>query len=155
MTISLQRFEQLLDAYGARPERWPDHERAAAMQLLEQSAQAAHLWHSAQWLDQQLDQLPAPGFRQLDARLLAAPLPARHKKLTDRLLEWLVPLQARTAAVFWRPAALACVPLVLGLAVGNQLDVFSDVYTADLYSVDMEETELELISLADYSESLQ
>ena len=155
MTISLQRFEQLLDAYGARPERWPDHERAAAMQLLGQSAQAAQLWHSAQWLDQQLDQLPAPDFRQLDARLLAAPLPARHKKLTDRLLEWLVPLQARTAAVFWRPAALACVPLVLGLAVGNQLDVFSDVYTADLYSVDMEETELELISLADYSESLQ
>lgn len=77
------------------------------------------------------------------------------KKLTDRLLEWLVPLQARTAAVFWRPAALACVPLVLGMAVGNQLDIFSDVYTTDFYSVDMEETELELISLADYSESLQ
>jgi hypothetical protein len=39
--------------------------------------------------------------------------------------------------------------------VGNQLDVFSDVDTTDLYSVDMEETELELISLADYSEILQ
>jgi hypothetical protein len=35
------------------------------------------------------------------------------------------------------------------------LDVFSDVDTTDLYSVDMEETELELISLADYSEILQ
>jgi hypothetical protein len=57
--------------------------------------------------------------------------------------------------VFWRPAALACVPLMMGLAVGNQLDVFSDVDTTDLYSVDMEETELELISLADYSEILQ
>ena len=155
MTISLQRFEQLLDAYGARPERWPEHELAAAIQLLEHSAPAAHLLQNAQWLDQQLYQLPAPDFRQLDSMLLAAPLPARHRKLTDRLLEWLVPLQARSAAVFWRPAALACVPLVLGLAVGNQLDVFSDVYTADLYSVDMEETELELISLADYSESLQ
>jgi hypothetical protein len=57
--------------------------------------------------------------------------------------------------VLWRPAALACVPLIMGLAVGNQLDVFSDVDTTDLYSVDMEETELELISLADYSEILQ
>ncbi len=155
MTISLQRFEQLLDAYGASPQRWPDHERAAALQLLEQSSPAADLWQSAQWLDQQLDQLPAPDFMYLNTTLLTGPLPARHKKWTDQLLEWLMPAQARSAAVFWRPAALACVPLMMGLAVGNQLEIFSDVDTTDLYSVDMEETELELISLADYSEILQ
>ena len=155
MTISLQRFEQLLDAYGASPQRWPDHERAAALQLLEQSSPAADLWQSAQWLDQQLDQLPAPDFMYLNTTLLTGPLPVRHKKWTDQLLEWLMPAQARSAAVFWRPAALACVPLMMGLAVGNQLEIFSDVDTTDLYSVDMEETELELISLADYSEILQ
>jgi hypothetical protein len=155
MTISLQRFEQLLDAYGASPQRWPDHERAAALQLLEHSAHAAHLLQNAQWLDQQLDQLPAPDFVYLNTTLLAVPLPARRKIWTDQLLEWLVPAEARTVAVLWRPAALACVPLIMGLAVGNQLDVFSDVDTTDLYSVDMEETELELISLADYSEILQ
>lgn len=155
MTISLQRFEQLLDAYGASPQRWPDHERAAALQLLEHSAQAAQLLQNARWLDQQLDQLPAPDFVYLNTTLLTVLLPARRKKWTDQLLEWLVPAQARSAAVFWRPAALACVPLMLGLAVGNQLEVFSDADTTDLYSVDMEETELELISLADYSEILQ
>jgi hypothetical protein len=154
MTISLQRLEQLLDAYGASPQRWPDHERAAALQLLEHSAQAAHLLQNAQWLDQQLDQLPAPDFVYLNTTLLTVPLPARRKKWTDQLLEWLLPVQARTAAVFWRPAALACVPLMLGLAVGNQLDVFSDADTMELYSFDVEETELELISLADYSEIL-
>lgn len=155
MTISLQRFEQLLDAYGASPQRWPDHERAAALQLLEHSAQAAQLLQNARWLDQQLDQLPAPDFVYLNTTLLTVLLPARSKKWTDQLLEWLVPAQARSAAVFWRPAALASLPLMLGMAVGNQLEVFSDADTTDLYSVDMEETELELISLADYSEILQ
>lgn len=154
MSISLQRFEQLLDAYGASPQRWPEHERAAALQLLQQSAQAAQLMQSAQWLDQQLDLLPTPDFSHLNAVLLQAALPARRKKFTDYLLDWLLPAQSSSRAVFWRPAALACVPLMLGLAVGSQLDVFSDVYSADMYSLDLEESELDLISLADYSEIL-
>lgn len=154
MSISLQRFEQLLDAYGASPQRWPEHEHAAALQLLQQSAQAAQLMQSAQWLDEQLDLLPAPDFSHLNAVLLQTALPARRKKFTDRLLDWLLPMQTPSLAVFWRPAALACVPLMLGLAVGNQLDVLSDVNSADMYSLDLEQSELDLISLADYSEML-
>lgn len=154
MTISLQRFEQLLDAYGASPQRWPDHERAAALQLLEQSAHAVQLMQNARWLDQQLDQLPAPDFLQLSTKLLQQSLPARQKSMTEQLMGWLLPLQQHSFAMFWRPAALACVPLMLGLVMGNQLDIFSDAYAADMYSLDAEQTELDLISLADYSEIL-
>ncbi|TFH71498.1 hypothetical protein E3V39_13445 [Gammaproteobacteria bacterium LSUCC0112] len=154
MTISLQRFEQLLDAYGASPQRWPAHERVAALQLLEQSPQAVQLMQHALWLDQQLDQLSAPDFLQLGSQILQQPLPARRKSLIEQLLAWLLPLQQHSAAVFWRPAALACVPLMLGLVLGNQLDFYSDAYADELYSDELEETELDLISLADYSEIL-
>ncbi|MDP2284369.1 MAG: hypothetical protein Q8L06_09530 [Pseudohongiella sp.] len=154
MTISLQRFEQLLDAYGASPQRWPDHERAAALQLLAQSPHAVQLMQNVQWLDQELDLLPAPDFSHLSAKLLQQPLPARQKSLTEQLLGWLLPWQQHSAALFWRPAALACVPLMLGLVLGSQLDIFSHAYADDMYSVEVEETELDLISLADYSETL-
>jgi hypothetical protein len=153
MTISLQRFEQLLDAYGASPQGWPDHERAAALELLAQSPHAVQLMQNVQWLDQELDQLPAPDFSHLSAKLLQKPLPARQKSLTEQF-GWLLPLQQHSAALFWRPAALASVPLMLGLVLGNQLDIFSDAYADDMYSVEVEETELDLISLADYSETL-
>jgi len=38
--MTLQRLQQLLDAYGANPERWPLEERAAALALLEHSTEA-------------------------------------------------------------------------------------------------------------------
>jgi hypothetical protein len=33
--MTLQRLQQLLDTYGASPERWPSDERAAGLALLE------------------------------------------------------------------------------------------------------------------------
>jgi hypothetical protein len=148
MSMNLQRFEQLIDAYGTDPQRWPVAERSAALKLLADSEQAAELLQQTVWLDKSLDQFAAPAFDQLHDRLLKMPLPAQSKSLLERLVQWLLPLGPGEFAEWWRPATLACLPLVFGLFIGMRLDLFADPsveFTAD-------DAELMYIALADYSE---
>ena len=154
MSLSMQRFEQLIDAYGTDPQRWPPGERQAALQLVESLPDAARLMQETVWLDEALDHYDVPAFDQLSARILAQPLPARRMGIIEQLMRWLVPPVSSSVTDWWRPAALACLPLAMGLLLGLQVDLFTDA-SADLYGVDTEETELQLISLADYAEPLQ
>jgi len=149
--MNLQRFEQLIDAYGSDPQRWPHAERSAALKLLAQSPEAADLQQQSVWLDQALDQFAAPAFEQLHARLLQNPLPEQHRSIVERVLRWLVPAETAEFADWWRPAALACVPLAFGLFMGMQLDLFTDP-TAEMAA---DEAELLFIALADYAEPLE
>lgn len=77
--LDLERFKALLAAYGARPERFPEGELAAAVALLETSEQARALALAESALDDVFAQAPAvelsPGF----ARKLAE-LPVRHPR---------------------------------------------------------------------------
>jgi hypothetical protein len=72
-----ERFEQLLEAYGADPRRWPADERAAAEAFAAQNADAANALREARALDAALDQGRAvPDTTGLAARILAhAPKP--------------------------------------------------------------------------------
>lgn len=58
--MTLHRLATLIDAYGARPERWPDGERSAALRLLDESVEARHLRDQAACLDTLLDAAPEP-----------------------------------------------------------------------------------------------
>ena len=49
------RLKRLIEAYGAEPERWPAGDRAAALALLDTSAEARALVAEAR----RLDRLPA------------------------------------------------------------------------------------------------
>lgn len=71
--MTLQRLQQLLDAYGANTERWPSEERAAASALLAHSAEARAQQDEASRLDALLDLTPSvhPSI-ELVARILAA-----------------------------------------------------------------------------------
>ena len=149
--MNLQRFENLIDAYGTDPQRWPVAERSAALKLLADSEQAAELLQQSIWLDQSLDQFSAPAFDQLHQRLLKMPLPAQPRNVLERVLQWLMPSGPRELTEWWRPAALACLPLVFGLFMGMRLDLFADPaveFTAD-------DAELMFLALADYSELLE
>jgi len=149
--MNLQRFEQLIEAYGSDPQRWPVAERAAALKLLAESDKAAALLEQSAWLDETLDQFAVPAFDQLNERLLKMPLPARSKGWLERVTQWLMPADSARVGEWWRPAALACLPLVFGLFMGMQLDLFQDPaaeMTAD-------EAELLFIALADYPEPLE
>lgn len=152
MNMNLQRFEQLIDAYGSDPQRWPPAERPAALRLLADSPEAAQWLQQSLWLDEALDQCVPPAFEQLTTRLLQMPLPAQHPAgVFERLMRWLVPAQPAEFAEWWRPAALACVPLAFGLFMGMQLDLFTDP-TAEMSADD---AELQFIALADYAEPLE
>ncbi len=108
ITMTPTRFQQLLDAYGAQPHRWPEAERAMAMHFLaNRPATVKQQRHAAQ-LDALLDLVqasePSRGLRQ-------SVLPAMG--LGRRTFQ-------ETFSLFWRPmGALACSAL-LGLMLGAQ-----------------------------------
>lgn len=70
-------FEQLLELYGARLERWPEELRAPAREWMEQSEAARSAWQRAARFDRLLDAYPeiepSPA---LVARIAAIPITA-------------------------------------------------------------------------------
>ena len=105
--MNAERFEQLIDAYGARPERWPESERAAAEQWLAATPGAAARLDQARRLDQALDAWSlAPASAVLWEKVVAsAPLPR---------------LVRRPARLWWAGAGLAAA-CAMGMVVGANL----------------------------------
>ena len=122
-TMTLVRFGELVEAYGARPERWPEAERFAAQRLIANDAAAARLWQSAQALDDALDAYSVPpASARLRARVLEVPaLAARNRRKFAVRVAWAV--------------ALSCV-----------LGVLSGALTAPEESADDEWSELAQLS---------
>ncbi len=117
LKITMDRLEQILDAYGANPDAWPQSEREAVEALLQSSEQARLLRRQAAELDQMLDAAesiePSAALRQ---RIVDA-LPARAASFgqrLDRIADWLWPFGPR-----WRPAVALVVAAALGIAVGT------------------------------------
>lgn len=68
--MSIERFEELVAAYGAKAENWPPQERAAMARIQEESAEASAILARAARLDAVLDSaLPTP-HSDLQARIL-------------------------------------------------------------------------------------
>lgn len=57
--LSRNRAEQIIDAYGANPHRWPDQERAELLKLAERDEQVRLMLNEAKELDAFLDEMPA------------------------------------------------------------------------------------------------
>jgi hypothetical protein len=73
--MTLVRLGEILDAYGARAERWPEAERAAAFALLRASAEARRMHADAERLDAVLDSdvAPVPSSELLERIVSARP----------------------------------------------------------------------------------
>jgi hypothetical protein len=109
--MNLDRFAALVDAYGASPARWPEGERAAAVELMQTSAEARRLAEEADRLDRLLDTpQTAPVTRALQDRILAA-LASRGP----------APRGSRITLGRWLPAGAVACSLLLGLAIGTQV----------------------------------
>jgi hypothetical protein len=111
--ITLSRFSELVEAYGADPDRWPLEDRLAALELMAHSAEARSLAHQAGDLDALLDVAPL----SVPARASADALAAR---IVERIASPnIVPLARKAKANWGWPnwTALAAAA-VAGLIVG-------------------------------------
>jgi hypothetical protein len=127
--LSRDRLISLIDAYGGDLQRWPAAERELAERCLDNYPELLAELKNAQALDSWLSDSQTPPFAGLEARLLAQPLPPRRAGILKRVGHWLMADTFAGATQWWRPAALACIPLMLGLYVGLQLNMDSDTNT--------------------------
>ena len=112
--LSLTRAEEILNAYGAESERWPEDERGDLLRLLAQSPELQALRETASQLDDLLDEWQPGVISQTD--ILVGSLPAQTQSKqhwADQLTAVFVP-----GLLGWRQAALAAAPLTLGFIWG-------------------------------------
>ena len=149
MIMNINAFTQILETYGAVEANWPEESRAACRQLTETSEEAQQLLLQFTGLEQSLDALDPPHFPGLETRILHQALPPQQPSLSDHLINWLIPKSSSPLSL-WRPAVAACLPLVLGILVGNFADLGA---VQDSSEYQYWDDELIMLSFNDYSNS--
>ncbi len=115
-SIDIQRFEQLLQSYGANADHWPTVERDAALALVQASSDARRLFDQAAQLDGILDLAVSPEpSAAVAVRIVAA------VDRTPAWREWLagIVMEIWPFAGPWRAAAILASSMFLGLALGT------------------------------------
>jgi hypothetical protein len=121
-TMTIERFSQLLEAYGGNAKRWPKEEQLAALNLLEQSVEARRLQQSSLTLDHLLNSVQiSPPSTMLRERILAQVQPLTSQ--AQDAWQWFIQLIVGTTPSehFWRPAVALAIPLLLGIVIGLNL----------------------------------
>lgn len=130
--LSMERFEALVEAYGADLERFPKLERAGARALVVRSSEARRMLEAARALDQLLASaradLPLAPSARLRAQL--ASIPDRHPAASARERASVLPFRTRTRA--WLAAAAA---LALGVLSSRATEDVSDEEPGDVSDV--------------------
>lgn len=112
--MTLERFRQLVEAYGADFARMPEAERASARALLESSEAARALWDEARALDALLDApqdlAPSPALERALAQI-----PERHAQ--KGVVIQLAPFRSKAWMLF-----AAAASLLLGVLSGAQTE---------------------------------
>lgn len=124
--MTLERFAEIVDAYGASPDRWPADERASAEALMAEAPAARVLVAEAARLDLMLDGAPveAPSTALVE-RLMAArpraavPTPAPQKRKIFRgLIEAVWPYGSPAV-----PTGALAASIMLGVALGSVSEI--------------------------------
>lgn len=136
-TMTLERFEALVAAYGASTDSWPHEHRASMSHMLEESADAAAILARAARLDAVLDTRLPPPNGDLEARILRDMTAALDTNIID-----LPQPKAAPARLIWpvSTALAACFvggmiigPIMVEAYIGGSdltvaLDIVSDVF---------------------------
>jgi hypothetical protein len=114
--VTLKRFKQLLDAYGADLARWPVGERAAARALLAADPRARQARETTAELDAFLDRYaPEPAS--------AARVVAGLRALPPAVSDW----RAALAELWWDVRALPRVPTMVAVVLLGLLAGFTSI----------------------------
>lgn len=113
--MGMERFRELVEAYGAEPGRWPANERGAAEALLAGNAEAARLRKQAATLDAMLDKasLPEAAF---DAETLIAAVTGEPQRTAE--IVTLRPVRRQSGSSFWLKVASLAAAAAIGFLVG-------------------------------------
>lgn len=133
MAMDLTTFQLLLDTYGANPAHWPDRDREAALKLADRSEDAKAMLARSRRLDAMMvSGLASEAGANLRYRITAA---AQHTRqpatagagLIERLL------------APWRlgAAAAAAASIALGMLVGLETSIATDLYEAPETTMDL------------------
>ena len=146
--MNIERFAQIVAAYGVSSKAWPEEERDDAIRFLESSIRAQFLFKDQQKLDQRLDAYLSEDIHLDKLRnkilLSATGLSDQGKSgFIDGILEWLLP---DNPADFWRPALAATLPLIVGTLLGMNIE------TSGLDSIESWEDELEIMAIVTIAE---
>mgnify|MGYP000011601597 FL=1 len=130
--MNIQRFKELIEAYGTRSERWPEADRHAALIFLEADRDAVEIINELRRLDEALDADIVAQSTNLKADILhqISLTTVNHAEknrddLFSKLWRWLGPY-ANGSFVIWRPAIAACIPLLAGVYLGSVVETGSD-----------------------------
>lgn len=135
--MDMDRFKQLIAAYGASFERWPQEERYAAREFSASNEEGNALLGEADALDEMLDAYHVESADAITQKVLAR-LPERTRRsLLDRFIDWLLPDLGHPGLRFRRPAILAGLALTVGIILGGTLPLDStdnaSVWQEELY----------------------
>lgn len=146
--MNRQDFIRLIEEQGSDPKNWPAGLRKQIDLLLAKDPQAAGALAEYQELNSLLLNIPAPDFSQLTSQIANQELPEQDVSALDALMNWLFP--AAGPGLVWRPALLACLPLVFGVVMSNYFTFGVGTDQLQQNWID----ELAMLSLSDYSENL-
>ena len=138
--MNLQRFRELVRSYGAAPDRWPEEERQAALDLAGTSSEAEFLMRQEAELDSFLD-----GFDLPEVVALEIEVPATRR--LELLFNWLLPDLNNLKRTLWRPVMVAMAPLMIGIVIGLSTP------TESTYALTTDE-ELILMAMTDYAKGV-
>ena len=146
--MTLEQFTRIIDLHGAAPANWPTQLRAECEAFAASNGDAQTLLRQQGTVDELMNRLAVPDFPGLESRVLNQALPERNRGFFDSIAEWLLPREG-FGQHLWRPAVVACLPLVFGVVLANYFSFGVGVETDGFqYWGD----ELAMLSLTDYSE---
>ena len=148
--MTIEDFTRFIETYGADPNRWPIDSNKSIRSFLLDNASAKKVLAEYQELEQKMNSYGVPEFRGLEQKVLKQALPPQRNSLLVRLLNWTIPKEASNKRL-WRPAIVACLPLMLGFILGNYYSFGIDI---EIDEYDYWKDEFTFLALSDYSEGM-
>jgi hypothetical protein len=136
LEMNIQKFRKLLGAYGTNSEVWPSADKETALRFLDVDPEAKSVVAEFRRLDEILNAdvvtesstLKMNILKQIQSSNITGSDSTSSDTDTDliaRIWNWLAP-QSNGALVIWRPAMVACIPLLAGIYLGTMMDTNND-----------------------------